>query len=154
MSLHEAMTGTPNLGAPLPWLVTAGQPSAAQLEAARAAGAEVVIDLRDPMEPRPFDEPATVRELGMDYISAPVNQGALDDATMDRILHAVRENAGKQVVMHCGSANRVGGALIPYFILDQGMDEQAAVDAAMRVGMRQAALMDWGLDYARRHAKG
>lgn len=153
MSLHEAMNGTSNLGTPLPWMVTAGQPTAEQLEAARAAGAEVVIDLRDPMEPRPFDEPAKVRELGMTYINAPVNPGALDDAMMERVLGAVRENADKQVVVHCASANRVGGALIPFFMLDQGMDEQAAIDAAMRVGLRHAGLMEWGLDYARRHAK-
>ncbi len=153
MALHDAMNGAPNLGTPLPWMVTAGQPTAQQLEAARAAGATVVIDLRDAMEPRPFDEPATVRELGMTYVNAPVNPGALDDATMERVLAAVREHSGKQVVVHCASANRVGGALIPFFIIDQGMDEQAAIDAAMRIGLRHAGLMEWGLDYARRHGK-
>jgi hypothetical protein len=48
----------------------------------------------------------------------------------------------------------VGGALIPYFILDQDMEEQDAVDQAMRVGLRSAEMMEWGLDYSRRHKGG
>lgn len=154
MTLHDALRDAPNFGAPLPWLVTAGQPTAENLEAARDAGAEVVIDLRDPMEPRRFDEAATVRELGMTYVNAPVNPGSLDDATMDAVLTAIREHAGRQVLLHCASANRVGGALIPYFILDRGMDEQAAIDAAMAAGLRNAGLLEWGVAYARKNKPG
>jgi hypothetical protein len=43
--------------------------------------------------------------------------------------------------------------LIPYFILDQAMEEQDAVDQAMRVGLRSAEMMEWGLDYARRNQR-
>lgn len=150
MTMHDALRDAPNIGSPLPWLATAGQPTAENLQAARDAGAEVVIDLRDPMEPRQFDEAAKVRELGMTYINTPVNPGSLDDATMDSVLTAIRENAERQVLLHCASANRVGGALIPYFILDRGMDEQAAIDAAMAAGLRNAGLMEWGVEYARR----
>jgi hypothetical protein len=46
----------------------------------------------------------------------------------------------------------VAGALIPHFILDRGMDEETAVETAMRLGLRGADLMEWGLEYARRHA--
>lgn len=151
MSMLDAIDGAPNAAQPLPWLVTAGQPSADQLAAAKAAGAEVVIDLRDPMEPRPFDEAVAVRALGMEYINVPVNLGALSDDVMERVLAAVRAHAGKPALLHCASANRVGGALIPFFMIDQAMDEQDAVDAAMRVGLRNAELMEWGLEYARRH---
>ena len=34
------------------------------------------------------------------------------------------------VFFHCGSGNRVGGALIPYFMLDKGMAEDDAVALA------------------------
>ena len=151
MSLFEALAGVPNGTEPLPWLLTCGQPSADQLEAARDAGVCAVIDLRDPMEARPFDEPSTLERLGISYHNIPVNVGALDDTTLEQVLDVVRRTAGKPTMLHCASANRVGGALIPYFILDQSMDEQAALDAAMRVGLRSAELLEWGLDYARRH---
>ena len=58
------------------------------------------------------------------------------------------------MLLHCASANRVGGALIPHFILDHGMTEDAAVTAAMKVGLRGADLLEWGLEYARREAGG
>jgi hypothetical protein len=54
--------------------------------------------------------------------------------------------------MHCGSGNRVGGALIAYLMLDHGMDEETATAEAMRVGLRGADLLEWGLDYVRRHS--
>ena len=149
MSMLDAIDGAPNAAQPLPWLVTAGQPSADQLAAAKAAGAEVVIDLRDPMEPRPFDEAATLGALGMEYLNIPVSPGAPSTDALEKILAALRANAGTPTILHCASANRVGGALIPYFILDEGMSEQDAVDAAMRVGLRSAELMAWGADYAR-----
>ena len=153
MSILDAIAGAPNATLPLPWLATAGQPTAAQFAAAQAAGVKVVIDLRDPMEPRPFDEAATLRSLGVAYINIPVSSGVLSDATLEQILAALRSHAGTPTILHCASANRVGGALIPYFVLDEGMAEQDAVDAAMRVGLRSAELMAWGADYARNHGK-
>ena len=34
-------------------------------------------------------------------------------------------------------------------MLDRGMNEEEAVQAAMRVGMRAADLMEWGVGYVR-----
>ena len=152
----DAMAGVPNAAAPLPNLVTGGQPTAAHFEALKAAGVEVILDIRDPMEPRPFDEPALVRQLGMEYVNVVVRQGALDDAMLDRVLEVVRRSAaaGRPTLFHCASANRVGGAMIPYFILDERMEEDDATDAAMRIGLRGADLLDWGLEYARRRQLG
>jgi protein tyrosine phosphatase (PTP) superfamily phosphohydrolase (DUF442 family) len=153
-ALLAAVAGVPNAAEPLPNLVTGGQPGAGHLEALKEAGNQVVLDIRDPMEPRPVDEPELVRRLGMEYVNVSVRQGALDDATMDRVLGALRLNQTRPLFLHCASANRVGGVLIPYFILDQGMSEDDAVEAAMRVGLRGADLLEWGLDYARRKTGG
>lgn len=150
----EALKGVANAGNPLPHLFTSGQPSAAHLQALKAAGVAVVLDIRDPMEPRPFDEPAVVREAGMEYLNIPVTAGNLDDATLESVVTAVRANTHRPMLFHCASANRVGGALIPIFMLDHGMSEEDAVQAAMRVGMRGADLMQWGLDYVARHRPG
>jgi protein tyrosine phosphatase (PTP) superfamily phosphohydrolase (DUF442 family) len=149
--LLQAVSGVVNACQILPGVITGGQPNAVQLRGLRDAGGGIVLDLRDPMEPRPVDEPELVRELGMEYVNVPVRAGSLDDATLDRILSVLRNAGNRTVFLHCGSGNRVGGALLPYFILDQKMDEQDAVDEAMRVGLRSAEIMEWGLDYARRH---
>jgi len=147
----EAISGVANACQILPKVVTGGQPTAEQLRALKEAGGGIVLDLRDPMEPRPVAEAALVRELGMEYINIPVRAGSLDDTSLEHILTVLRSAGDRTVFFHCGSGSRVGGALIPYFILDQGMEEQDAVDQAMRVGLRSAEYMEWGLDYARRN---
>jgi protein tyrosine phosphatase (PTP) superfamily phosphohydrolase (DUF442 family) len=149
----EAISGVANACQILPNVVTGGQPTAEQLNALKEAGGNIVLDLRDPMEPRPVDEAALVRELGMEYINIPVRAGSLDDSTLEHILAVLRGARDRTVFFHCGSGSRVGGALIPYFILNQGLEEQDAVDQAMRVGLRSAEYMEWGLDYARRNQK-
>lgn len=147
----QAVSGVANACQILPTVITGGQPNAAHLRALKEAGGGIVLDVRDPMEPRPIDEATMVRELGMEYVNVPVRAGSLDDSTLDRILGVLRDAGDRTIFFHCGSGNRVGGALIPYFILDQDMEEQDAVDQAMRVGLRSAEMMEWGLDYARRH---
>jgi protein tyrosine phosphatase (PTP) superfamily phosphohydrolase (DUF442 family) len=150
-NLFEAVRGVANACQILPNVITGGQPNAAQLQALKEAGGGIVLDVRDPMEPRPVDEPALVKELGMEYVNVPVQAGSLTDATLDRILSILRNAGERTVFFHCGSGNRVGGALIPYFILDQKMQEEDAVEQAMRVGLRSAEMMEWGLEYARRN---
>lgn len=147
----EAVRDVPNACQILPTVITGGQPNAAQLRGFKEAGGAIVLDVRDPMEPRPVDEPALVRELGMEYVNVPVRAGFLDDVTMQRILSVLRQAGDRTVFFHCGSGNRVGGALIPYFILDHDLAEEDAVDQAMRVGLRSAEMMEWGLEFARRN---
>ncbi|HMH54930.1 MAG TPA: hypothetical protein VK535_01590 [Gemmatimonadales bacterium] len=149
----QALSGVANACQILPNVITGGQPNAQQLRALKEAGGAMVLDVRDPMESRSVDEPALVQQLGMEYVNIPVRAGSLDDATLDRILALLRGAGERTVFFHCGSGNRVGGALIPYFMLDQGMDEEDAVDQAMRVGLRSAEILEWGLSYARRNQK-
>jgi protein tyrosine phosphatase (PTP) superfamily phosphohydrolase (DUF442 family) len=150
-SAFQAVCGVANACQILPTVITGGQPNAAQLRALKEAGGGIVLDVRDPMEPRLVDEPALVRELGMEYVNIPVRAGSLDDATLEQILTVLRSAGDRTVFFHCGSGNRVGGALIPYFILDCDMEQHDALDQAMRVGLRSAEMMEWGLDYARRN---
>jgi protein tyrosine phosphatase (PTP) superfamily phosphohydrolase (DUF442 family) len=153
-SPFQALRGLPNACQLLPTVVTGGQPSAAQLAAFKAAGGQVVLDLRNPMEPRPLDEPAVVQALGLEYSNVPIDEGDLADDTLDRIMDVLHRSRERPVLVHCASGNRVGGAILPFLINAEGLDEDDAVGQAMRVGLRSAELMEWGLDYARRHRAG
>jgi len=147
-----ALAGIPNACEALPHVITGGQPSADQLQKFRDAGGAVVLDIRDPMEPRPFDEPGCAAKLGMAYRNVPISPGATGDARMEQILAVLREFSGKTIFFHCGSGNRVGGAMLAYLMLDQGVPEDEAVERAMRMGLRSPEYMEWGLDYAHRHS--
>jgi len=146
----QALERVPNACQILPNVVTRGQPSTADLEAFRASGGGTVVDLRDPMEPRPVDEPATTQRLGLEYIVIPVTAGTMNDATLERVHHVLREAGDRPVFVHCGSGSRVGGTLLPYLMLEQGLAEEDAIAQAMRIGLRSADLLEWGLEYARR----
>jgi protein tyrosine phosphatase (PTP) superfamily phosphohydrolase (DUF442 family) len=150
----EALAGVPNACQILPNVITGGQPSAADLEHFGESGGGIVLDLRDPMEARPFDEPALARRLGLEYVNVAVGAGTLTDATLDRVQDVLSQAGGRTVFVHCASGNRVGGALLPHLILQQGLEEEDAIVQAMRVGLRSAELMEWGTDYARRKRAG
>jgi len=153
-SPFDALAGVLNRCQVTANLVTAGQPNRSHFESLKGAGVEVVLDIRDPMEPRPFDEPTLLSGLGMEYHCIPVGTAPLTDALMERLLEVVRANEGRSMLFHCASGNRLAGPMIAYLMLDRGLDEQAAVMEGMRMGLRGPEIMQWGVDYARRHGAG
>jgi len=148
-SLLDALAGVPNLAEPVPGWATGGQPTEQQIKAFKAAGGEVVLDNRDPMEPRPFDEPATVRSAGLEYVGLPIVHGAVTTDTMKQMHQMLKKLEGKKALLHCSSGNRTAAAMIPYLMIDKKMAEEDAVDLAMRSGLRSAELMELAVDYAR-----
>ncbi len=153
-STFQALERVPNACQILPNVVTGGQPTSADLESFRKAGGAIVLDLRDPMEPRPLDEPATTQRLGLDYVVVPVTAGTLTDTTLERIHQVLHQAGGRQLFVHCGSGSRVGGALLPHLMLEHHLTEEDAIAQAMRIGLRSADLLEWGLDYSRRKSIG
>lgn len=142
------LIGLTNESEPVSSWITGGQPTEQQLKAFKAAGGEVVVDNRDPMEPRPFDEPAVTRALGLEYISVPIVHGAVTVETMKQMHEMLKKLAGKKALLHCSSGNRTSAALIPYLMIDKKMEQDDAVDVAMRGGLRSAELMELALAYA------
>ena len=148
--LLDAIAGVPNASEPIHGIVTGGQPALEHLAALARAGCKVVIDIREAMEPQPFKRPDAVVQAGLEYRHIPVGHGPVSDATFGRLVDAVRELAGKTpAFVYCSSGNRVGAGLLPYFILEQGVEAEEAVAQAMRVGLRSAELMEQALEYVR-----
>jgi len=147
-ALLSAVAGIPNAAEPVAGWVTGGQPTEQQLTAFKNAGGEVVLDNRDPMEPRPFDEPGAVRAAGLEYISLPIVHGAVTVDTMQQVHDTLRRLTGKKALLHCSSGNRTAAALIPYLMIDKKMEEEDAVELAMRSGLRSAELLEIALNYA------
>ncbi len=146
-NLLAALAGLPNLTEPVPGWVTGGQPTEQQLKAFKAAGGEVVLDNRDPMEPRPFDEPGTVRAAGLQYINLPIVHGAVTPDTMKQMHQALKKLEGRKALLHCSSGNRTAAGLIPYMMLEKGLKEEDAVEQAMQMGLRSAELMELATKY-------
>jgi uncharacterized protein len=134
-SRGSVVVGLPNGSIPLEGIAVSGQPSAHELEALGAAGFRTVVDLRAATEPRGFDEAAVVRAAGMEYVSIPVT-GEITDSVFDALRQVLNDESRGPTLVHCASANRVAGAMIPYLILDRGMDPERALDLAEGMGLR------------------
>lgn len=137
----------PNGSSPLPGVVTAGQPAAAQFIELARAGVKTVIDLRPPDEPRGFDEPVTVRAAGIEYLNIPVSPTTLGDAQFDEFRRQISAERDGTVLVHCASANRVGALLIPCLILDKGRTRADALEIARRIGLRSDDLARLAISY-------
>ena len=146
--LLSGLAGLPNAAEPVSGWITGGQPTEQQIKSFKAAGGEVVVDNRDPMEPRPFDEPATVRAAGLEYISLPIVHGAVTTDTMKRMYQTLKKLEGRKALLHCSSGNRTAAALIPYLMIDKKLEQEDAVDLAMSIGLRSAELMEIAVTYA------
>lgn len=149
-ALLSAVAGLLNVAEPVPGWITGGQPTEQQLTAFKAAGGEVVVDNRDPMEPRPFDEPSAVRAAGLEYLNIPIVHGAVTVDTMKAMHEMLQRIADRKALLHCSSGNRTAAGLIPYLMIERKMGEEEAVETAMRSGLRSAELMEIGIEYARR----
>lgn len=73
-------------------IVTAGQPTAAQLEAAARGGVKTVVNLRPVGEFHEYDEAALVDEAGMTYVHIPVaSPDDINDATARQLDEALAD---------------------------------------------------------------
>lgn len=113
---------------------TAGQPSPEQLEAAKAAGLQSIINLC-PTGECGWDEHAQVEALGLPYVQIPV--AAATDLSPDnakQLAQALSE-LPKPTLVHCASSNRVGAL----FALKAHLVDEAAPSEALDYG-RKAGL--------------
>jgi protein tyrosine phosphatase (PTP) superfamily phosphohydrolase (DUF442 family) len=134
---------------PLPGLATGGMPRAEDFGAFARAGYRSVVDLCLPDEPRDFDERQAVAAAGLAYVNIPVTPATLGPAQFDELRRVLRDPAFRPAFVHCVAANRVGGVLLPWLVLDEGRTEEEAVALARRIGLRSAEMERAGLEYVR-----
>ncbi len=151
-ALLSAFSGLTNAAEPVTGWVTGGQPTEKQLRDFKAVGGEVVLDNRDPMEPRGFDEPAVVRAAGLEYELLPIVPGAVTLDIMQQMHQMAQQLEGRKALLHCSSGNRTAAALIPYFVLNKGLTQNEAIQKAMGMGLRSAELMELATDYVRKQS--
>ena len=114
-------------------LLTAGQPSEAQLADAASQGVEVVINLALHDDPRYSlaDEPGCVRAAGMTYVHIPVQFDNPTKRDLMAFFDAMEVHRNKKVLVHCAANMRVTAFLGLWAIIREGQQEDQAF-AVMR----------------------
>lgn len=122
-------TGVKNLAVPQPGLVTAGQPTEAQLEQMAALGVKRVVCLRVVNEPGTGWEEQKAKALGMEFVRLPVaGADGLTVANAQLLAKSLPTDGKPPTLLCCGSSNRVGALLaMKAFHLDGKTAEEALV---------------------------
>jgi len=110
---------------PADGITAAGQPNQAGLKELADDGYVAVIDLRTAGEDRGLDEHNVVEELGMDYVSLPIDGRAGINFENAKKLDQILSNYNEPVLVHCGTSNRVGALLALREKLNGATDEEA-----------------------------
>ncbi len=128
------------------WL--AGQPSIDDFKLMKDLGITTVVTLRPDVE-LTWDQESVVKQHGLTHIAIPVI-GANDftDEKIDQVRKILRSaKPDANVLLHCGSAQRVGTAWIAYRVLDGGLSIADARAEAEHFGMRSQTLVNRAVEY-------
>ena len=99
-----------------------------------------------------FHEKEIVDKLGMTYHNPGIgNPGMMTDQLFSKIRGILNASENQPVLLHCGSANRVGAIWLAYRVLDGGLSYEAALSEAKTVGLRNPAMEEKAKDYIERN---
>jgi uncharacterized protein (TIGR01244 family) len=109
-----------------------------------------IINLRQATEPGAEieKEAALAKAAGLRYYHIPFNGGAPDAKVADQFLSAITSKGTEPAFVHCASGNRAAAMwLIKRLAVDRWDVERATAEAAA-LGLSNAALRKFAIDYA------
>ncbi|HSB10988.1 MAG TPA: protein tyrosine phosphatase family protein [Blastocatellia bacterium] len=133
---------------------TAGQPKDSAFAKLAENGYRSVLSLRTGSEGIDIaHEKEMVEKSGMRFINIPVVSSEPKPEQVTEFIKAVKEKANQPMLIHCGSANRVGAFWMIYRVVDQGWDEQKALEEAIQIGLTSAGLKTFAHEYIASQSK-
>jgi uncharacterized protein (TIGR01244 family) len=127
----------PNVRVPFDHIVTGGQPTYDQLKRAGELGFKTIINLRtDAEQPSPAQESSWVKELGMKYISIPVDGAKGLNLENSKLLEeALSRPEDYPLIVHCAGGNRVGALFSLKAFHIEGKSAEEAVKIGEKAGL-------------------
>ncbi|MEW4568706.1 sulfur transferase domain-containing protein [Tautonia sp. JC769] len=113
----------------------AAQPDPETLSRLAEDGVTVVINLRPPeeMDSVPFDEPALIKSLGLDYVTIPIGRPPYAPRleAVEQLREALASHEGKALI-HCSHAIRASRLWAAHLVKDRGLSRDQ-VDAFTQI---------------------
>lgn len=126
-------------------LLCAGQPDIESFAPLKDMGIKKVFNMRHESE---MDFNAHVEEcknLGLEYKQFSImDNGVLSKESCEKLTNSINDK--DLILIHCGSANRIGGWLITYLVSHKKMEFDAAVEIAMNNGLTNPAFIEQARD--------
>ena len=129
-------------------IATGGQPSDAAFAKLAANGYRSVLSLRTASEGIDVKhEQEAVEKAGLRYVSIPVVSSSPKPDQVTEFINAVKDKANQPMLIHCGSANRVGAFWMIYRVVEQGWSEDKALEEAIKIGLTSPGLKTFAHEY-------
>lgn len=127
----------------------AGATEVTAIPAIAAKGYKSIINLRLETEAGAAipESRAAAEKAGLKFIHLPLSPSAPDMAVADAFIKAVTDKANQPVFIHCASANRAGALWMTKRLLVDKWDQVKALEEAHFIGVTNAGLEKFALDY-------
>lgn len=133
-------------------IATGGQPTDTAFTKLAANGYRAVLNLRTASEGIDLQhERETAEKAGLRYVNIPIVSSAPKPEQVDEFIKAVKDPSNHPMLIHCGSANRVGAFWMIYRVVEQGWPEEKAVEEASKIGLTSPALKAFAHEYIVSH---
>ena len=134
-------------------IACAGATTPAAVADLKKMGFASIINLREASEAgADIDaEAATAKAAGINFIHLPFNTARPDPAVADTFLKTITDRKNDPAFIHCASGNRAAAMwMIKRMQIDKWDADRAGTEAAA-LGLTNAALRTFALDYAQAH---
>ncbi|HEY7287763.1 MAG TPA: sulfur transferase domain-containing protein [Vicinamibacterales bacterium] len=134
-------------------IACAGATTPEAVPALKEMGYKSIINLRLATEAgaNVEGEAAAAKAAGINYVHIPFNTTQPDPAVADAFVTAVTRPENNPAFVHCASANRAAAMwMIKRMVVDKWDAEKAGAEAA-QLGLTNAALKTFAIDYAAKH---
>jgi len=148
----ETREGIKNFARVETTVACAGAITADAMPEIRKMGFVSVINLREAQEAGADIEKqrAAAEAAGLRYYHVPMNTAKPDPKVADEFIKVITSKEAAPAFIHCASANRASAMwLIKRIVVDK-WEVDRAVTEAEALGLTNAALKDWAIQYARR----
>ncbi len=115
--------------------ISAGTPSTEQLGEIADLGFKTVVNLQTDAEGIDGEEDV-VKSLGLTYVHIPIISTDIRDDQIRKFSETLTNPDNYPMLIHCRSANRVGGLLLLHQVLNKDVDVSVALPEARRAGLK------------------
>jgi len=117
-----------------------GPPSPATIAEMKSLGYSTIINMRTMAEAGVAEEAALAKAAGLHYVHIPIGGTTANMRNALALSQALEEAPEGQILLHCGSGNRVGAMWGLKEAIEHGLDQDHAAEVARRSGMRSDRL--------------
>src|SRR6476646_5242283 len=151
----DTVPGITNLSRVETTVACAGAVTPSAVSEIKKMGFVSIINLRQPTEPgADIDaETAAAKAAGINFYNMPFNNAAPYPAVVDRFLQTITKSGNQPAFIHCASGNRAAAMWFVKRVLVDKWDLDKAGTEAAGLGLSNATLKNFMLDYIKSHSK-